>query len=327
MRKFLLLFTLFLIWGVNCTKPTGPISDRGDIVYVITEMYPDGYSRVLFIDTATDSLADSLLLPYDIFGMGVSPDGSILYIGSGPAANRLEIDTKTKAIKYQGPNTGVPTPDGRYLVSPFSSDFFDARTHELVYQADSLTPRFSSPVSAGRHFDPQRKLFYGTLPNRPKGEIGVFDYRRFKLVKIINTQFSVADLVVTHAGDKLYYCLAPFFSGIDLKTNESLPIYRLGGNGISYLGIRPNDEYIYKTDLGGELHPEPIYSGLIGVYSPVFEKPLGSIDTRAVEQESPCFPLRARGLLLTKSHFLQTEKSLYKYLDSLLDLGSRHREQ
>src|SRR4030067_856352 len=226
MRKFLLLFTLFLIWGVNCTKPTGPISDRGDIVYVITEMYPDGYSRVLFIDTATDSLADSLLLPYDIFGMGVSPDGSILYIGSGPAANRLEIDTKTKAIKYQGPNTGVPTPDGRYLVSPFSSDFF-----------------------------------------------------------------------VTHAGDKLYYCLAPFFSGIDLKTNESLPIYRLGGNGISYLGIRPNDEYIYKTDLGGELHPEPIYSGLIGVYSPVFEKPLGSIDTRAVEQESPCFPLRARGLL------------------------------
>lgn len=289
MKKLAVALILLLLWGVNCTKPTGPISTSGDIVYVITERYYDGYSRIFFIDTESDSVVDSILTTYQIYGLGVSDDGSTLYIGiSGLPFNGIEIDTKTKATKDFGPNTGVPIPKSRLLVNPVTYDFYDAVTRELVYKADSLTPTFSSPVSSGRHFDPKRKLFYGTLPNQP-GKIGVFDYRSFKLVKIIDTQFSVADLAVTYAGNKLYYSLGPYFSGIDLEGNKAFPVY-IFGNGISYLGIKPNDEYIYKTDLGGELHLEPIPSGLIGVYSPVFEKPLGSIDTRAVEQESPCFP-------------------------------------
>src|SRR4030067_2930683 len=74
---------------------------------------------ILFIDTATDSLVDTLLIPYDnAYGGGVSPDGSTLYLLTfiGGVGGGVEIDTRTKSIQYAGPLTGRPTPDGKYLI-------------------------------------------------------------------------------------------------------------------------------------------------------------------------------------------------------------------
>lgn len=294
MRKLALALSLLLLWGINCTKPTGPVSFRGPIVYAVTDQYPDNNSRVFYIDTATDSVVDSLLIPYQCYSMGVSSDGSTLYIGvSGLPFNGMEIDTKTKAIKYFGPNTGVPIPNERLLVNPWTSDFFDAFTHELVYKADSLTTPLTGFLNIGRRFDTKRKLLYGPLPNTPH-KIGVFDYRRFRLVKVIDVvalgarKLPTGNAVVTFDGDKYYYSVplfAPYeyFVGIDLRNNRLVAEHIVIGGGL--LDITPLNNNIYMTDPGGYLIP-PSPTGLVQIYSPIWERFLTPIDI--TKEPNPC---------------------------------------
>ena len=291
LRIFLILF---LLWAVNCTKPTGPVSSVGPIVYAITDQYSDYNARVFYIDTATDSVVDSLLIPYDCYGLGVSDNGSTLYIGiRGLPFNGMEIDTKTKAIKYFGPNTGVPIPKERLLVNPFSSDFFDAFTHELVYKADSLTTPVFGFLNMGRRFDTKKKLLYGPLRNS-QHKIGVFDYSRFRLVKVIDVEklgarkLPTGNSVVTFEGDKYYYIVPLFppyeyFVGIDLRTNQLVAEHIVIGGGL--LGITSLNKNIYITDPGGYFIP-PSPTGLVQIYSPVLERFLTPIDI--TKESNPC---------------------------------------
>ena len=292
-RLRLALLCLLILLGGSCTKnPSGPVFGLGPFVFAITDKYPDGYSRVFYISTVLDSVVDSLLLPYQIFGLGVSQNDQTLYLGiAGLPFNGLEIDTRTKATTYFGPNTGVPIPFEKFLINPWTSDFFDANTHRLVYKADSLTPTF--PHVGGRRFDSNRKLFYG--PGTDAGRIAIFDYRHFKIVKTFDLRemgllvSGTAVAVVTYDGCKYYYSgvasQSGYFAGFDLRTGKPVAEYLVIG-GIGYLGITPLTHDIYRTDAGYYIIFDPPPSGLVQIYSPIQEAFKTPIDI--TKEPNPC---------------------------------------
>lgn len=293
MKRIVILFLgLLILSGVTCTKnPTGPVVGGGPILYAVTERFPDGYCRVYLIDTAIDSLIDTILVPNASpqglgLAYGVSPDGSRLYLNIGV------IDTRSKSL-INGAVNGVPTPDGKYLLVSGLNTFtvYDAQSNQVVYQNDTLG--MGVAVKA-RPFDVKRELVYGsvydTIYNVPT-LIGVFDYRNLKFLKIIRPAeiggyaIAVNDIVVTKDGRKLYYTSgrSGAFTGIDLVRDTVITV--LGLNSISYLGVTPDDKYIYLTDPGGYTI-DPLPTEKVGVYSPILERPLESIDVSAIP--APC---------------------------------------
>ena len=285
MKRIVILFLgLLILLGENCTKnPTRPVVGQAPILYAVSERYPDGYSRVYLIDTAIDSLIDTILvagLGATGLSYGVSPDGSRLYLNGGA------LDTRTRTL-ISGAVSGVPTPDGKYvIVDGIPFQLYDAKTDRLVFTSDTVAIRVNA---TGNPFDSKRGLVYGT---REGYKIAVFNYRTFKLVEVIDpTQIGgysvpVVDLVVTHDGRKLYYTSSVgfhLFTGINLIDERVVALQLL--NSISFLAITPDGEYIYLTDPGGYIiEPEPTEK--IGVYSPALEQPLQSIDVSNIP--SPC---------------------------------------
>ncbi|MCI0531372.1 MAG: hypothetical protein L0Y74_05440 [candidate division Zixibacteria bacterium] len=196
------------------------------------------------------------------------------------------MDTKTKTL-ISGAVSGVPTPDGKYvIVDGIPFQLYDAETNALVFTSDTVAIRIRP---TGNPFDPKRGLVYG---NRESYKIAVFDYKGFELVEIIDPiqiggyAVPVVDLVVTHSGKKLYYTTSVgfhLFTGIDLIKKEVVALQSI--NSISYLTLTPNDRYVYLTDPGGfSIPPQPTEK--IGVYSPLLEMPLESIDVSAIP--APC---------------------------------------
>jgi len=287
-RIVILLLGLAILFGGNCTKnPTGPGGVRGPILYAITSQFSLNRTLILFIDTTTDSLVDSMAVPYGAaWGWGASPDGSTLYLlsmGRGGAGGGVEIDTRTKTVKYAGPLTGRPTPDGKFLICSDSKSLkvIDAKRRKVLFE-DSIPMIVQG---TGWPFDPLRGLVYAAYlePGATVAtKIGVFDYRKLKLLKIIDPAeiggygVAVNDLVLTNDGNKLYYTASfGLLTGIDLRKERVITL--LGLNALSWLGITPDDRYLYLTDPGGGIIP-PSPTGKIGVYSPDYEKPLESID-------------------------------------------------
>ncbi|OGC79317.1 MAG: hypothetical protein A2145_02505 [candidate division Zixibacteria bacterium RBG_16_40_9] len=292
MRKLLLLFILFLLWGINCTKnPAGPGLSRGPYLYAIAWQSVDGYSRIYYIDTSVDSLVDSLLLPYDIRGWGISSKGDKLYLSAriglfDPAVFKLEVNPFNKRIIYQGQNSGVPTPDGKYLIDILAPDglslggltIYDARFHTQVFHSDT---GFQNITIA---FDESRSLAYGAIAS---GKIGVFDYRKLRWDRVIDlvqagsTEGPDRDIAVSPLLQKLYFTSAnPFFCVLDLKKNKIIQQLRI--NSSSYLALTKDNRFVYLTDPGGYLIP-PEPTGYIGIYSTFDEAPVQpSIDTRSL---------------------------------------------
>jgi len=289
MKRIVILFLgLLILFGGNCTKnPTGPGSVRGPILYAIVPYQYPGQAMILFIDTSTDSLVDTLVIPYNVYGWGVSPGGSTLYLlgGIGGVGGGVEIDTRTKTIRYAGPLTGRPTPDGRYLIYSDSKILrvIDAHKRQVLFE-DSI-PMYV--LGMGWPFDERRNLVYGAFYEDSQSlprKIGVFDYRNLKLVDIITPgdlggyNVPVVDIVITRDGRKLYYTSSVggrLFTGIDLVEDRIVVLELI--NSISYLGITPDNRSIYLTDPGGFLIP-PEPTEKIEVYSPFFEKSLVAID-------------------------------------------------
>ena len=273
MRRTVILFLgLLIVLGGNCTKnPTGPGTATSPILYALS----GGANSCLiyFIDTATDSVMDSMTVSCNSpFLRGVSPDGSKLYLMD------QVIDTRNKTV-IAGARTGVPTPDGKRLlytgIGPFQ--VIDAETNQVLYSDDTL---HLGVFGMGREFDAKNGLVYGELGDM----IGVFDYRKLEYLEIIDPvsiggyNVGVTNIVVSNDGGKLYYVSFAgngVFTAIDLVRDTVIGFHIL--NGYPWLGVRPDDRFIYVTDAGGYgIPPEP--SGNIRVYSPYKENFLQPIE-------------------------------------------------
>jgi len=277
----LLSVLAIFIFYFNCTKKSTNFYYKRDYyLYVSNEAgYPE--SMIYVISTETDSLVDSISLgPYHVPGqLALSPDKRTLYAtvviwdssGRHYTTTHYEIDTKTKAIKYIGPNsTPFVSPDGKYLFcSGGEFCIIDAYTHQIIYE-DSI---YFYPEC----FDARNHLVYGGI----EGGCRVFNYKNKTWVKSINIY--PYESVLSPDGDRLYY-----LSGAGSKAYFG--VYDLGGDSLvvefeinspGQLAITPDGESVYFTDPGGGggcIQIEPPPTGKLGVFDTKTNTPLPSID-------------------------------------------------
>jgi DNA-binding beta-propeller fold protein YncE len=277
----LLSVLIIFIFYFNCTKKsTRSYYNRDYYLYVSNEAgYPE--SMIYVISTETDSLVDSISLgPYHIPGkLALSPNKRTLYAtvviwdssGRHYTTTHYEIDTKTKAIKYIGPNSNpIISPDGKYLFC--SGGVFciiDAFTHQVIYEENI----YFYPIC----FDGRNHLVYGLIDDG----CGVFNYKNKVWVRTIN--IFPGEGVLSPDGDRLYYITADatraYFGVYDLIADSIIVKFQINSPG--KIAITPDGQYVYLTDPGGgggciSIEPEP--TGKLGVFDTKTNTPLPSID-------------------------------------------------
>ena len=290
----ILIITIsILVFYSNCTKNSTKFYYKRDH-YLYTN--GTGGSKpnqwIYVISTETDSVVDSICLgPYKWPGyMELSPDKKTLYvivdlfdtITYSSTSTYYEIDTRTKAIKYTGPNSSTEiSPDGRYLFGAAGRNFtiFDARTHQIVYQETT----FFSTVC----FERKGHLAYGSTDRL--GEIRVFNYESKHWVRSFTIHLRdgriplIRNYVLSPDGSTLYLLVTAdvyeyYFCAYDLIKDSLL--VQLGINSIGQLAIKPDGSTVYTTDPGGGggcIVIEPPPTGKLGVFDTKTNTPLPSI--------------------------------------------------
>ncbi len=299
----LLSVLVFFISYFNCTKKvTRSDYKRGNYLYVSNEGgFPE--SMIYVISTETDSLVDSISLgPYNIPGqIALSPDKRTLYAttvvwdssGRDYTTTHYEIDTRTKAIKYIGPNSSpIISPNGKYLFYPGQEVFriFDAYTHQVVYE-DSI---YFYPEC----FDACNHLVYGGI----EGGCRVFNYKKMTWVRNINIY--PYESVLSPDGNRLYYLSgdgsAAYFGVYDLRGDSLVVEFEINSPG--QLAITPDGEFVYFTDPGGGggcIQIEPPPTGKLGVFDTKTNTPLPSISLDVLADSGTPPPLGPNYIRIT----------------------------
>jgi DNA-binding beta-propeller fold protein YncE len=280
----LLVILSVYIFYLNCTKNSTRYEPTTDNFLYASDMGDSPSKKIYVFSTLTDSLIDSISLGSNIYPnyLALSPDKRTLYatveladtLGGSSTYLGCEIDTRTKTIKYLGPNTSpILSPDGRYLFGVLGKDFkiFDASTHEMVYQ--DTTPYYT-PFC----FNKNAHLAYGNCATDVT-KIRVFDYELKRWIRIFSIRLGdgsipgIGRFIISPDGKTLYLRVrAPnyldYFCVYDL-TKDTL-LVQLGLNTANGdLGLKPDGSTVYLTDPGEGgscLHFEPPPSGLLGVF-------------------------------------------------------------
>ena len=289
----LLLILSIFIFYLNCTKSSTRYEPPIDNLLYASDMGDSPSKKIYVFSTLTDSLVDSISLGPDLYAtaLGLSPDRKTLYarcerVLSDTSRQYLgcEIDTRTKSLKYVGPNSfPVVSPDGNYLFGELSNKFaiFDAHTHQIVYH-DSTTAFY--PFC----FDRKAHLAYG-INGDPRG-MHAFNYESMRWDRSIMLLFSdgtplAGGPAVLSPDSKILYFigstiyLQPYFCVYDL-VHDSLLI-QLAINSVGQLGLKPDGGAVYITDPGGMagacIFWDPPPSGFLGVFDTKTNTSLSSI--------------------------------------------------
>jgi len=287
----LIVLPVFIFYS-NCTKKSTQYEPRrGYCLYTHDTGGSDPTKWIYVISTETDSVVDSIYMdPYKWPGyLALSPDKRTLYVlvnifdttSHTFTSTYYEIDTRTKARKYIGPNSSIViSPDGRYLFQ-WEGEFriFDACTHQLIY---SESTQFLPGC-----FDKKAPLAYGG--SEKLGEMRVFNYiskrwvrsftihlrdGRIPLIRnyVLSSDCNILYILVTASPYEYYFCV------FDL-TQDSL-LVQLGINSVGQLAIKPDGSTVYTTDPGGGggcIVIEPPPTGKLGVFDTKTNTPLPSI--------------------------------------------------
>lgn len=303
LKLVLLSGLLFIFLFSYCKKkptepPPGP---KSYMLYALNQ----NEGCVYVIDTSADTLVDTICIgnpPYGNMLLGISPDGSILYIYSSEHHAFYEIDTKTKEIKYKGSNSSVYiSPDGKYLFtsgcgpSGKGIGIIDACTHQVVY---SDSAHKIGPFSLV--FDKNAPLVYGAIRT---GEVGVFNHQTFTWERTFEIALSEYDgvkpkfsaLILSPDGKTLYFTGSFSFYGVfgvyditgdSLKFEYSVLLdYLHSLFRVAHVATSVDGRYVYITDPGGYYLWPPHPYGEIWVFDTQANDFVSPISTDTIKTE------------------------------------------
>jgi len=303
----LLIILSILIFFYNCTKKSTRYEFKRDNYLYVSDTGGSAERMIYIFSTQTDSLVDSIYLGPDLYAtaLGISPDKRTLYarcerILSDTSREYLgcEIDTRTKRLKYIGPNSfPIISPDGKYLFGSIGNQFtiFNALDHRIVYQ-DSIN---FYPFC----FDKRAHLAYGIrLGGKDTEKIRIFNYESMCWAGMFTIHLNdgrplwAGYAVLSPDGNILYLLTAAafleyYFSVYDLRQDSLLANFRVNTTGQS--AIKPDGSTVYITDpghAGGCMwFGKPPPTGVLGVFDTRTNTPLPgiSLDSLADSVVSP----------------------------------------
>jgi len=290
----LLIILAIFIFFYNCTKKSTRYEPRRGYYLYASDIGGSERKQIYVFSTKTDSLIDSIYLGPDLYAtaLGISPDKRTLYarcerVLSDTSREYLgcEIDTRTKSLKYIGPNSfPIISPDGKYLFGSIGNNqftIFDACTHKIVYQ-DSID---FYPFC----FDKKAHLAYG-IGGKDTEKIRIFNYESMCWADTFTIHLSdgrplwAGHAILSPDGTILYLLTSPaylecYFSVYDLRQDSLLDNFRV--NTAGQLAIKPDGSTVYITDPGHGPNcmwfGEPPPTGLLGVFDTRTNTPLPGI--------------------------------------------------
>ena len=198
-------------------------------------------SRVVFIDTATDTVTDSVstlgLFPN---GIAISPDGATAYITNFNDSNAqvFEMDLATHQIGRKVLTQGFPksvflTPDGQQLWV----NYYGSSTISII---DTLTMTIATQIDPGGQAD--TGLAFNATGTRAyiaviSGSLAVYDTATLQRIASIPTATWPGDVVITPDGSRVYVgsWIAPVTTVIDTRTNQVISSSPTGPGGMGMM--------------------------------------------------------------------------------------------
>jgi DNA-binding beta-propeller fold protein YncE len=306
----LLVILFILIFYSNCTKKSTRSYYKREYYLYASDTGGLKQKQIYIFSTESDSLVDSIYLGPNIYpgDLALSPDKRTLYviaqifdtISHTATLTYYEIDTRSKSIKYTGPNSNTDiSPDGKYIIRG-GEEFlvFDSHTHKIIYQESTLF--------VPECFNKRAPLVYGgnNIIGGERGVIRVFNYitkqwvSSYKISLRDGSRPSFDDYVLSPDGNTLYLIARSydyrFYFCVFSLTQDSL-LVQLEINSSGQLDIKPDGSIVYFTDPGGGgpcISIEPPPSGFLGVFDTKTNTPLPSISLEPLADSTHFHPLK-----------------------------------
>lgn len=246
-----------------------------------------GFDQVYVVDTDSDRVVDTLRGFGSVWDVTPTKSGKKLYVTTrqGPVnypgvVYSVDLETKQKkailaksADIYLKPN-GIPL-----IIASTPRDsmrqvgIIDTVTDAIIF-FDTLDIQDGGVNYEALAFDPITPVFY-TIDNSDR--LLAYDYEKRIITNIYQGVAGIVKLTLSMDATKMYctvYSLG--WASIDLKRDTLIiaePCNYLGS-----LALHPNGEYLYITDPGKYLIPEPVPSGKIKIFETSSYSYIGSID-------------------------------------------------
>lgn len=243
-----------------------------------------GGGEVYVIDTDSYSFVDTIGGFDDyVSSLAVTQEGRQLYVSTrnGPANSPgkvYSVDTRTKERLlilnefgdiYVSPNGTI------FVIASGKVGIIDPMS-DVVSFIDSLdiVDRGYANNQYNVVFDKNSAMMFG-ITN--ENQVFVYDYRELEVIRTFNIPFVPLHMVLSPDGESLYFTGAPdVFVVFNVEKDSVTAVF--GMNQLGSVAISPDSRYVYITDPGGYLIPEPVPSGKIYVFDTYTNTPLEDID-------------------------------------------------
>ena len=290
---YLTVFTtstlLFLFTEFGCqhsnpvvnNPPNGPNS-KGYNLYVGNW----GFDEVFVIDTDSNAVVDTLRGFGSVWDLAVTKSGKKLYISTreGPVnfpGKVYSVDLQTRHIKlildkvadvYVVPNGIVIIISKDPFQLPRQIGTIDTLSDAITF-FDTLDVRDAGVNYQSVVLDRTFPLFYAV---NNALQLFAYDYEQRKVVRVFENLFGPKlHMVLSPDGKFLYAAGGPVF---DLERDAA--IAGVGGNHLGSLALSADGGYLYITDPGGYLLPEPVPSGKVFIFQTSTNTYNGEIDVQ-----------------------------------------------
>ncbi|MCK4256449.1 PD40 domain-containing protein, partial [candidate division WOR-3 bacterium] len=268
--KFKIPILMIAFLAVNCSKksPIEPENEYGYFLYVGNW----AGNEVYVIDTDNYVVVDTIGGFEDyISSLAITQDGRKLYVSTrnGPANSPgkvYSVNTITKetflALNEYGDVYVAPT-GIIFVIVAGKMGILDPLS-DIVNFIDTLD--IIDRGYANNHynvaFDKSSSLMYGITSNN---KLFVYDLKEIEVIRTINMSSVPLHIVLSPDGKTLYFTGAPnVFVVFDVEEDSVVAVFSM--NQLGSVAISPDGRYVYITDPGSYLIPEPIPSGKIYVF-------------------------------------------------------------
>jgi len=246
-----------------------------------------GYDEVYVVNTDSEKVIDTLRGFGSVWDLALTKGGTKLYVttrqglvNTPGAVYSVDLMTKSKRQILAQPADIYVEPDGTPLI--FASSPYDSLRHvgiidtigDAVSFFDNLDIRDSGSNYEAVAFSSAGSIFY-TVNNQ--SNVVAYDYALRKMVRYYKNHGEVLNIAISKDNTSLFCTVyGDILIVLDIVHDTILASARC--NALGSLAVSPTQDFLYVTDPGKYILPEPVPSGKIGIFQLMANAFTGFID-------------------------------------------------